>query len=48
MEQYVVLNCSERKTSAEDECKVLLIEPAGTINTGNISDELTAKDNVWI
>ncbi|MHB8906654.1 MAG: hypothetical protein ACYC4T_08180 [Melioribacteraceae bacterium] len=40
--------CIEHKPSAVNECKVLLIEPAGTINTGNAGGGLTAKDNVWI
>jgi len=26
----------------------LLIEPAGTINTGSTESEMTAEDNVWI
>jgi hypothetical protein len=25
-----------------------LVEPAGTINTGNVGGELEAEDNVWI
>jgi hypothetical protein len=26
----------------------MLIEPAGTLNTGDTTGELTAEDNVWI
>jgi mannose-6-phosphate isomerase-like protein (cupin superfamily) len=28
---------------AEDECEVLLFEPASTLNTGNVEDEFTRK-----
>ena len=38
----------EHKPNAEKECKILLIEPAGTINTGDVGGGLTAKDDVWI
>jgi len=30
------------------ECKLMLIEPAGTVNTGDAGGKLTAKDDVWI
>jgi len=26
----------------------LLVEPAGTVNTGNAGGELTAEEGVWI
>ena len=29
---------------AEDECHILLFEPAGTLNTGNVTDERTVTD----
>jgi len=38
----------EHKPFAEDECKIMLVEPAGTINTGDAGGERTAEDNVWI
>ena len=47
-ELFVVPRGVEHKPFAEKECQVLLIEPAGTKNTGNIEDALTAKDNIWI
>ena len=47
-EMYVVPKGAEHKPYAEKECKALLIEPAGTINTGSIESEMTAEDNVWI
>ena len=47
-EMYVVPRGVEHKPSAEQECSVLLLEPAGTINTGNSGSDLTAPDNSWI
>jgi len=38
----------EHKPSAQDECHVLLVEPAGTVNTGDAAGELTADEGVWI
>ncbi len=37
----------EHKPFAEKECKILLIEPAGTLNTGDAGGDMTAEDNVW-
>ncbi len=48
-EMFVVPKGVEHKPFAEKECKVMLVEPAGTINTGNADGgDLTAEDNVWI
>jgi mannose-6-phosphate isomerase-like protein (cupin superfamily) len=47
-EMFVVPKSIEHKPFAEKECQILLIEPAGTINTGDTGGELTAEDNVWI
>jgi len=47
-EIFVVPKGVEHKPVAEEECHILLIEPAGTINTGEIIDEKTAPNNVWI
>ena len=47
-ELYVVPKGVEHKPVAEVECHILLIEPAGTVNTGDIVDEKTAPDDVWI
>jgi mannose-6-phosphate isomerase-like protein (cupin superfamily) len=38
----------EHKPYAKEECKVLLIEPAGTLNTGDAGGELTKTDLEWI
>jgi mannose-6-phosphate isomerase-like protein (cupin superfamily) len=33
----------EHRPVAEEECEVVLFEPASTLNTGNIEDEFTRK-----
>jgi hypothetical protein len=38
----------EHKPVASRECKLMLVEPAGTRNTGDAGGELTAEDNVWV
>ena len=47
-EMCVVPRGVEHKPVAEEECHILLIEPAGTINTGNVVDEKTATNVDWI
>ena len=47
-EMFVVPKGMEHKPSAEKECHILLIEPAGTINTGNKINAMTVMDNIWI
>ena len=47
-EMFVVPKGVEHKPMAAHECKIMLIEPAGTINTGDAGGALTAKDGVWI
>ena len=47
-EMFVVPKGVEHKPVAMDECHILLVEPAGTINTGNVVDEKTAPNDVWI
>ena len=47
-EIYVVPKGVEHKPVAEAECHILLIEPAGTVNTGDAVNERTAPNNVWI
>lgn len=47
-EMFVVPKGVEHKPFAESECAVMLVEPAGTRNTGDAPGELTAEDNVWI
>ena len=40
-ELYVVPKGVEHKPSAEEECWIVLIEPRGTLNTGNVQSEKT-------
>lgn len=47
-EMYVVPKGVEHKPVAEQECHIMLIEPAGTVNTGDVVDEKTAPDDIWI
>ena len=47
-EMFVVLKGVEHKPVAEEECHVMLVEPAGTVNTGEVVDERTASNDVWI
>jgi mannose-6-phosphate isomerase-like protein (cupin superfamily) len=47
-EMFVVPKGVEHKPVAESECNILLIEPAGTVNTGNVVDEKTAPNDIWI
>ena len=47
-EMYVVPKGVEHKPCAEEECHILLIEPAGLVNTGDVQSELTAPSDIWI
>jgi hypothetical protein len=45
---YVVPKGVQHKPYAEQECKVMLVEPRGVINTGGKTGDLTAQNDVWI
>ena len=47
-EMYVVPKGVEHKPFAENEVKLLLIEPRGVRNTGHEDSERTARDDVWL
>ncbi|MBX3037746.1 MAG: cupin domain-containing protein [Anaerolineales bacterium] len=48
-EMFVVPKGVEHKPVAENECHIMLIEPAGTVNTGDAENSnLTAPNDVWI
>jgi mannose-6-phosphate isomerase-like protein (cupin superfamily) len=47
-EMFVVPRGVEHKPYAEDEVKLLLIEPRGVLNTGHEGGDRTAKNDVWI
>jgi mannose-6-phosphate isomerase-like protein (cupin superfamily) len=38
----------EHKPEGKSECHIMLIEPAGTVNTGDAGGERTALDGVWV
>jgi quercetin dioxygenase-like cupin family protein len=47
-EMFVVPRGREHKPVARDECHILLVEPAGTVNTGDVVSEKSAANDVWI
>ncbi len=47
-DMFVVPKGIEHKPWAENECKVMIIEPRGVVNTGNAEGDLTASNDVWI
>ncbi len=47
-ELYVVPKGVQHRPFAKSECKVMLIEPRGIVNTGEVDSELTASNDVWI
>ena len=47
-EMFAVPKGLEHKPVAEQECHIMLVEPAGTVNTGDASGDLNTDDNAWI
>ncbi|WP_027178866.1 cupin domain-containing protein [Maridesulfovibrio bastinii] len=47
-EMFVVKKGIEHKPFAAEECKILIIEPCGVINTGEEKSSLTAENDKWI
>lgn len=47
-EMFVVPKGKEHRPVAASECKLMLIEPVGTVNTGKTGGALTAVNDVWI
>jgi mannose-6-phosphate isomerase-like protein (cupin superfamily) len=47
-DMYVVAKGVMHKPSAENECQIMLVEPRGVVNTGDVQSELTASNDVWI
>jgi len=47
-EMFVVPKGVEHKPYAEHEVKLLLIEPRGTVNTGDAGGERTLGQDMWI
>jgi mannose-6-phosphate isomerase-like protein (cupin superfamily) len=47
-EMIVVKKGEQHKPFAFEECKVLMVEPRGVVNTGESSGNLTSKNYIWI
>ena len=47
-EMYVVPKGVQHKPYADEECKIMLVEPKGVVNTGAIDSKLTASNDVWV
>ena len=47
-EMYVVPKGVMHKPHASKECKIMIVEPRGVINTGEADSELTSENDVWI
>ncbi|GGB04600.1 cupin domain-containing protein [Agarivorans gilvus] len=47
-EMFVIPKGVEHKPVATSECKIMLVEPKGVVNTGKSGGELTAENDVWV
>jgi mannose-6-phosphate isomerase-like protein (cupin superfamily) len=47
-EMFVIPKGVEHKPVAINECKIMIVEPKGIVNTGDAVSSLTANDNVWV
>jgi mannose-6-phosphate isomerase-like protein (cupin superfamily) len=47
-EMYVIPKGKDHRPYAEKECKILVIEPKGIVNTGQAGGALTAPNDIWI
>jgi mannose-6-phosphate isomerase-like protein (cupin superfamily) len=47
-EMFVVPKGVEHKPVADKECRIMLVEPRGTVNTGDTHGDLTAQNDVWV
>ena len=47
-EMIVVKEGEQHKPFAFEECKVLMVEPRGVVNTGDSSVNLTSENDIWI
>lgn len=47
-EMFVIPKGVEHKPAANCECKIMILEPKGVVNTGSADSELTAQNNVWV
>lgn len=47
-EMFVVPKGVPHKPLAKEECCILVIEPRGVINTGDVGGDLTAANDIWV
>ena len=47
-EMIVIPKGKQHRPFAKQEAKIMLIEPKGVVNTGNIESEITAPSDQWI
>ena len=47
-ELFVIPKGIEHKPVANKECKIMIIEPKGVVNTGDETTNLTAENNLWV
>jgi len=47
-DMYVVPKGVDHRPYSKNECKIMLVEPKGVVNTGNSISELTQDNDVWI
>ncbi|MBH76541.1 MAG: cupin [Flavobacteriales bacterium] len=47
-EMFVVPKGVEHKPCAKKECKILVVEPRGVINTGDAGGKFTMTEDIWI
>ncbi|MBH10606.1 MAG: cupin [Candidatus Marinimicrobia bacterium] len=47
-EMFVIPAGVDHKPYAEEECKIMIIEPKGIVNTGSKTNDLTAPNDAWI
>lgn len=47
-EMYVVPKGVEHRPVAREECRIMLVEPRGVVNTGEAGGSYTAPNDVWV
>lgn len=47
-EMYVVPKGVRHKPCADSECRIMLVEPKGVVNTGEAESDMTAPNDEWV
>jgi mannose-6-phosphate isomerase-like protein (cupin superfamily) len=47
-EMFMIPKGTEHKPVAQTECKIMIVEPKGVVNTGETNSTLTADNDVWV